>query len=285
MVTVSERQRRSTQDVVDAVGREIVLGRRYRPGDELTIEGVENDQEISRPMAREVLQALHAVRLVDLRPRVGASVRPMREWNVLHPAVIEWRLALASSERVWRSLTQLRSAVEPAAARLAARTAPPDVCRDLVVLAYELKDLGEADPFDRPVQQRYREVDEEFHRAVLAGSGNEMFACLAEPVVMALNHRIDRQFHGVPRTARPFPDRPQPVALWLHVFLAQAIEQGRERASEVLSRGIMAETLGEREDPVLWREVTQSVGEVALAGAERDAFRVAVGAGRGGATS
>jgi DNA-binding FadR family transcriptional regulator len=279
---VSEQQRRSAQDVIDTIGREIVLGRRYRPGDELTIENLEGDQQISRAMAREVLQALHAVRLVDLRPRVGASVRALRDWNVLHPAVIEWRLASASSDRLWRSLTQLRAAVEPAAARLAATVAPPDVCRDLVALAYEMKQLGDTRPFAGPVQERYRQVDGQFHTAVLAGSGNEMFTCLTEPVIKVLDHRIDQHFPrpGRPRrparrlTARDFPDRPEPVALWLHVFLAQAIEQGLARPAEFLSRAIVAETLGElRANLDLRQGISESLDELACTEAEREGFR------------
>lgn len=263
----------STQAAVEHLGRAIVLGRVFRPGDTLTIETIEKSLNVSRAMAREALQLLHALRLVNLRPRRGATVLPLHEWNVLHPDVIEWRLASASSDRLWKSLTQLRQAVEPAAARLAADRAPADVCRDLVTLADELRELGGRDRFDEAVRVRYREVDARFHRAVLAGSLNEMYISLTGPVEKVLNHRIDQQFATLGTTARSFPKNPEPVALWLHVFLAQAIDRGKARAAYYFSRGILAETLGElRTDVDLERGLPESLDDVAVPAADREAF-------------
>ena len=280
---MNEQQRNSAQAATEAIGRAIVVGKEYRPGHVLRIEEIEQKLAISRAMAREVLQALHSMRLVDLKPRVGATVQALHSWNVLHPAVIEWRLDSASSERLWKSLTQLRGAVEPAAARLAATRAPADICRDLVTLAFELKELGETRPFDKAIRGRYRDVDARFHAAMLAGSLNEMFVGFTDPVIKVLNHRIDQELpdpdasrRGTPkRTAREFPDHPEAVSLWLHVFLAQAIEQGQSRAAEFFSRGILAETLGDlRTDQDLDRGIAECLDDVALTEADREQFRV-----------
>src|SRR5690606_33442979 len=68
---------------------------------------------------------------VESRRRVGVTVLPSREWNVYDPQVIRWRLAGADRPRQLRSLTVLRSAVEPVAAGLAARHATAEQCAEL----------------------------------------------------------------------------------------------------------------------------------------------------------
>src|ERR1700688_3400068 len=97
MSQVSEgRLRGSTRVTVDRLGRLIVLSQPgYRPGQVVSLEMVARETGVSRAMAREVLQVLHQKRLVGLQPRVGATVRPVEQWDVFDPDVIEWRLHVA----------------------------------------------------------------------------------------------------------------------------------------------------------------------------------------------
>ena len=214
------RGSKSTRASVDHLGRLIVTSRPgYRPGQVISLEMVSGEAGVSRAMAREVLQVLHQKRLVGLQPRVGATVRPVEQWDVFDPDVIEWRLDVAPRFQM-RSLTEVRQAIEPMAAFLAAERASADVCRDLVSLSQQMQDLGRDEKFthDNPegqdCRERYRAADVEFHSALLKGSQNEMLYALADPVAKALNYRIDQEWEGArgPGTGtggnQALPDQP-----------------------------------------------------------------------------
>ena len=230
----------------------------YRPGQVISLEMVSGKTGVSRAMAREILQVLHQKRLVRLQPRVGATVRPVEQWDVFDRDVIEWRLGVAPSFQM-RSLAEVRQAIEPMAAFLATQRASADVCRDLVSLSQQLQDLGRDPKFEkkdegRGCRESYRAVDVEFHSALLKGSQNEMLYALADPVVAnALNYRIEQDLEGAHRGGsgtggnKPFPRRPAPLALWLHRGLASAVEQGHPAAAETFSRAILFEL---RTDPL-----------------------------------
>jgi len=68
-------------------------------------------------------------------------------------------------------LAELRTAVEPAAAELAAANAPAELRSELVDIAHAMRDAGVAG--DVP---RFLDLDIRFHSLLLTGSGNEMFA-------------------------------------------------------------------------------------------------------------
>lgn len=188
-------------------------------------------------MAREVLQVLHQKRLARLRARIGATVLPVEQWDVFDDDVISWRLEIAPRFQM-RSLTELRQAVEPRAASLAAQRASADVCLDLVSLSHRLKTLGLDDTFERDDdageqhRHEYCAIDTQLHVTMLRGSGNEMFLGLADQVAIALKFRIEQDWDGAPHVhgATPssagrggttrFPRRPATIALWLHRGLA-----------------------------------------------------------------
>jgi DNA-binding FadR family transcriptional regulator len=153
-----DHARTSAAAATRPLGRLIVTSRPgYGPGQVISLEMVSGEAEVSRAMAREVLQVLHHKRLVGLQPRVGATVLPVEQWDVFDPDVIKWRLDAAPRFQM-RSLTELRQAIEPAAASLAAQCASADVCRDLVALSLQLQELGENLGFseDSPAGERIR---------------------------------------------------------------------------------------------------------------------------------
>jgi DNA-binding FadR family transcriptional regulator len=223
---------------------------------------------ISRAMAREVLQVLHQKQLVALHPRAGATVLAPAQWDVFDQDVIRWRLRSAPRLQM-RSLTEIRQAIEPRAANLAAQRASAEVCRDLISLSRRLrmlgtdkeafKDLGDAGEKHRG---EYSDVDVQFHETLLKGSGNEMFLALARPTTKALRFRIEQDWAGTPgrrdRTEPtvgepiPFPRLPVPASLWFHHGLAYSIDQGHPAAAEAFASAIVAEfRTGGLDDPVL----------------------------------
>ncbi|MEV6839736.1 gluconokinase, GntK/IdnK-type [Streptomyces sp. NPDC051133] len=255
--------RRSTAKVVEQLGCQIVDGGKPRDH-HLTVDAVVQEFGITRPMAREALQSLHQKGLVDLQPRVGATVQPLEGWDLLDADVIAWRLQVAPASQM-RSLTELREVIEPRAARLAALSRSAEICHELTSGARTLLALSEDPDFARPqrgapIRQRFRDVDAAFHRALLAGSRNELFVRLSHHVVMALNHRIDRDWAGAHReavvtpvravvgadTVQRYPTRPEPIAMWLHMGLAYAVDQGLATAAEAFAEALLAEIRGGR---------------------------------------
>ncbi|MFG2278974.1 gluconokinase, GntK/IdnK-type [Streptomyces asoensis] len=287
--------RGSTAAVVQLLGCQIVEGGKPRDR-HLTVDAVMQEFGITRPMAREVLQTLHQKGLVNLQPRVGATVRALRRWDLLDPDVIAWRLEVAPDSQM-RSLTELREVIEPRAARLAALSRSAEICHDLTGRARTLLALSEEPDFAEPregaaIRQRFRDVDAAFHRTLLAGSRNELFLRLSHPVVMALNHRIDRDWAGGRQDARTvasarglvgadtvqrYPLRPEPIAMWLHMGLAYAVDQGIATASEAFAEAILAEIRGGRlQDPAVLDRLRAGLDLFDVGGlpaAHRDGFR------------
>src|SRR5699024_9392578 len=139
---------------------------------------------VSRSVVREVLRVLSSMGLVESRRRVGTIIQQAHGWNVYDPQVIRWRLAGSARIAQLRSITELRSAIEPAAAGLAAERADPREASELVALAAQMWEAGRAGEMDH-----FLTLDIEFHRRVLAASGNEMFEHLHQPVAEVLTGR------------------------------------------------------------------------------------------------
>lgn len=216
--------------VLDTLGREICSGA-IGPDSTFTTESVEDRFQVSRPVVREALRALEALGLVTSKRRVGVRVQPLTRWNVYDLQVIRWRLAGPSRVAQLRSLTELRGAIEPAAARLAAMRAPLNQASELVGLAGRLWAAGrEGDT------ERFLQLDREFHALVLEMSGNEMFA--------QLHHLVDEVLSG--RTHYGLmPQYPAPEALQMHVDIATAIQAGNAEKAASAMIAIMERTMNE----------------------------------------
>ncbi|MFF7491002.1 FadR/GntR family transcriptional regulator [Streptomyces luteogriseus] len=216
--------------VLDTLGPEITAGE-YPPGSVLRTDELAQRFDVSRSVMREAVRVLESMYLVESRRRVGVTVRPKSEWNVYDPQVIRWRLAGADRPGQLRSLTVLRSAVEPVAAGLAARHATAEQCAELTECA-----LGMVAHSRGHKLEGYLLHDVAFHRVVLVASGNEMFARLGDVVAEVLTGRTQ---HDV-----MFED-PDPAAVTLHVQVAEAIREGDSARAEELTREITVGALQE----------------------------------------
>ena len=111
--------------VLDTIGEEIVSGVQAE-GDTFTLHDLSKRFDISRTVAREAMRALEQLGLVSSSRRVGLKVLPQSEWHVFDNAVISWRLRSEEQRAAQiESLRELRDAIEPSAARLAARGGVP----------------------------------------------------------------------------------------------------------------------------------------------------------------
>jgi DNA-binding FadR family transcriptional regulator len=185
--------RNLTYDMLDALGREIVTGgydnRRFPTEAELAAE-----YAVSRSVTREAVKMLTAKGLLTARRRKGTTVQPAGCWNLFDPDVLRWLLERKFSMALLRQFSELRFAIEPAAAALAA-SAADDAARARIAAGYarmEAAEGGEGDPL---------EADIAFHVAILEASANPFFVQFRDVVTTALQTsiRFTNRFNG--RTA------------------------------------------------------------------------------------
>lgn len=226
--------------VVDLLGMAVCSGELVA-GQIIRIDELEDRFSVSRTVVREALRVLDAMGMVRSRRRVGVQIQPPSEWNLYDPQMIRWRLASPGRIAQLRSLTELRSAVEPEAARLAALRGPLEGASDLMGLAGKLWAAGHEGDLDR-----FLELDVEFHSVVLASSGNEMFAKLNTLVAEVL---AGRTHHGL------MPAHPHVEALQLHVDVANAIQRGSPGDAQRAMLGIMERNMLEMS--AMWDQLPQ----------------------------
>ncbi|MEZ5679839.1 MAG: FadR/GntR family transcriptional regulator [Erythrobacter sp.] len=171
-----------TQAMVDAVGREIVTGE-YDRNTFPTEADLSRRYKVSRQVTREAVKMLTAKGLLVARTRSGTRVAPPQSWNLLDSDVLGWLLEREFSLDLLRQFNELRLAIEPAAATLAARYANGEQ-RSQIVAALERMKMAEDGRDDT------LEADIEFHVAILRASGNPFFYQLRAMVATALRTSI-----------------------------------------------------------------------------------------------
>lgn len=223
--------------VVDQMGLAISAGE-WASGSIMRIEELEDRYGVSRSVIREVLRVLASMGMVQSRRRVGVQVLPATEWNLYDPQIIRWRLASPGRVAQLRSLTELRTAVEPQAARLAAQRAPLADASELMGLAGKLWAAGQNGD-----TELFLKLDIQFHRLVLTSSGNEMFGKLNSLIAEVLTGRTH---YGM------MPDHPHEEALQMHVDVASAIQRGNPVDAHSAMLAIMERAMNEMS--TLWDE-------------------------------
>jgi len=195
--------------LVENLGLAIAEGT-LAPNSILRLDELEAQHKVSRSVIREATRVLSSMGMLESRRRLGTVVQPEASWNLYDPQVIRWRLASAKRLEQLRALNELRGAIEPQAARLAAERASLDEASDLVSMAARLWAAGQ-----RGDQNEFLRLDIEFHAGVLNASGNLMFSQLHNLVAEVLAGRTQ---HGL------MPHLPDHEALQLHVDVASAIQ-------------------------------------------------------------
>src|SRR5215210_7114576 len=117
--------RNLTFGLLDALGRAIVTGA-YESQRFPTEAELATRHEVSRSVTREAVKMLTAKGLLTARPRKGTTVQPSTCWNLFDADVLRWLLERKFSLELLRQFSELRIAIEPEAAALAAREGSPD---------------------------------------------------------------------------------------------------------------------------------------------------------------
>ncbi|NEG55603.1 FadR/GntR family transcriptional regulator [Bifidobacterium platyrrhinorum] len=199
------------QAITDELAVDILDGR-WPVGEPLTLEDIQERFSTSRTVAREVAKYLESMCAVTVRRRVGLVPRPVGEWSALNTQVIRWKLMSSRRKEQLRTLTELRLAVEPAAAAAAARNATMEARAMFPVMAAELRRHGETGDLDD-----FHDLDVRFHSSLLLNSGNELFAGMADIIGIVLRGRVELHM---------YPQRPKPAALDAHDAVAEAVWRG-----------------------------------------------------------
>ncbi|WP_423140778.1 FadR/GntR family transcriptional regulator [Parablastomonas sp. CN1-191] len=217
--------RNLTYGMLDALGRAIVTGF-YDEIPFPTEAELAKQQGVSRSVTREAVKMLTAKGLLSARPRQGTVVQPISSWNLFDPDVLSWLLDRRFSIDLLREFNQLRIAIEPEAAALAANVASDaDKARIADGLRrMEAAEAGDDDPL---------ESDIAFHVAILEASNNAFFAQFRDVVGAALRTSIRFTNRVVGRTAS-VPD---------HAAVLKAISTGHPDRARAAMRHLISDVL------------------------------------------
>ncbi|MEY9559561.1 FadR/GntR family transcriptional regulator [Sinorhizobium fredii] len=184
-------KRTSHRLVVDELGQAIVSGR-FAVGD--TLPG---DTElaarfnVSRTVLREAMKTLAAKGLVVARARIGTRVLPRANWNLFDGDVLTWHFSAGVDEEFLRHVSEVRLALEPYAASLAARRATDADIAWMMRLAVAMADAGHSG-------QTLAKADLDFHLRLLEASLN--------PFMRSVGSLIEAALVGVFRLTSPSAD-------------------------------------------------------------------------------
>lgn len=175
----SDRAISAHSHIARALGIDI-LGGELKPGDTLPSEAeLLLRFGISRTVLREVLKTLTAKGFVASKPRVGTKVLPSLHWNFFDPDVLNWKLALGYDAAFRDDLAEIRRAIEPRAAALAAkRRTDSDIIamRDWIS---QMRKVGHS-------RRSFADADLGLHLAVSAASGNALMRSIGAIIEAAL---------------------------------------------------------------------------------------------------
>ncbi|PZO02963.1 MAG: FadR family transcriptional regulator [Hyphomicrobiales bacterium] len=180
LVAIPERREHSNHaEVARTVAMDIITGR-AKEGSKLA-----GDAElmlrfgVSRPVLRESVKTLVAKGLLTTKARVGTVVRERAAWNMFDADLLAWHLQAGIDRRFLDDLAEIRLAVEPRAAALAAERRTQ---ADLDAMRAGLAAM-QSEPSDSAA---FAEADLAVHVAVANASGNPFMRSVGGVIDVAL---------------------------------------------------------------------------------------------------
>ncbi len=171
--------RSHTGRVVEDLGLAIISGRQQPgsllPGDSELIERY----GVSRTVLREAVKTLSGKGLLQAKARIGTRVRPRDDWNLFDPDVLIWHARLGFAPEFLAHLGEMRMALEPEAAALAALRRTPEQLEAIWRFVY-----GMAAPAIAP--QEFVQADLGLHLAIAEAANNPFFQSISTLIEVAL---------------------------------------------------------------------------------------------------
>lgn len=180
----------------DLLGR--IARRELRPGDPIDLPTLGRRHGVSRTVVREALADLGGKGLIVARPKVGTTIAPESEWNLLDPVLVAVAIAEPGPDSMLNEASDLRRVIEPAlaadAARDAGRTQHAAILDAVRALA------GAVGAQDRDAWDR---ADAALHAAIAAACGNRLLRSVDHALVPVRTLHRRRLLDAQPRTG-PF---------------------------------------------------------------------------------
>lgn len=172
-----------TQQVAHTLGKAIIC-REYGDHNPVPSEAVLCKQlNVSRSAAREAVKSLAAKGLLSSRARQGIRILPESEWNLFDADVLRWIRDSNPSLELLREFSELRIAVEPEAARLAAERQNK---AKIELIEQALARMKKAESgLDDPLESEIA-----FHLSILHASENRFFMQLGRIIDTTLRVSI-----------------------------------------------------------------------------------------------
>ena len=172
-----------TQQIAHHLGKAIISGV-YGDHNPVPSEAVLcQELDVSRSAAREAVKSLAAKGLLSSRARQGIRVLPESHWNLFDADILGWIRDSNPSLELLREFTELRLAVEPEAAWLAAQRQSAEHIEQIRLAILRMKDAESG--LDDPL-----ESDIAFHLSILNASGNRFFTQLGRIIDTTLRVSI-----------------------------------------------------------------------------------------------
>lgn len=199
---------------VETLARRILSGE-FPEGATLDLTALRAELDVSLTALREALKVLFAKGIIDARQKRGTFVQPRSAWHTLDEDVMRWRAAGPPDLDLLENLTEVRTIVEPAAARLAAERATE---QDMAALGDALDRMADAAGDAAGVVA----ADLDFHRALLAATHNPLLVEMERVIANGLAQR-DNVVHNADPADDPAPS---------HRAVLDAIRSGDAAAAE-----------------------------------------------------
>jgi DNA-binding FadR family transcriptional regulator len=173
---------------------------------------------VSRTVIREVMKTLAAKGLVVAKTKIGTRVSDRPNWNMFDSDVLAWRIRAGLDREFVKNMYEMRLAVEPTAAALAAERRSDRDVADLRAAIADMARTGHSN-------LTFYAADLAFHQIIARASGNPFMAAL-RPIIRA---SIDANLLTQPSPANNAAI--QRAVVVAHAAVVDAIEARDSRAA------------------------------------------------------
>ncbi|WP_347972197.1 FadR/GntR family transcriptional regulator [Foliimonas ilicis] len=182
---------------------------------------------VSRTVLREALKTLAAKGLIQPKAKIGTRVLERQHWNLFDPDILRWHVEKGVDVRFLLNLSEMRLALEPEAAALAAARRTEPQLEQLYYWIDRMADVRDAG-FD------FVDADLKFHIAIAEASGNPFMRSISALIEVALAMTFT--------ISSPIPDTERhALSVRKHRDIAEAIERQDEDAAREAMRAVIRE--------------------------------------------
>ena len=225
LVVISSGRGPSNQaEVTRTIAIDIISGR-YPEGTVLPRDAELSAMfNVSRTVLRESIKTLSAKGLLTAKAKVGTRVRERSAWNMFDPDLLSWHLEAGIDKRFLRDLADIRLAVEPRAAALAAERCKPE----MIAVMRESIERMRAAPSN---SLEFADADLQLHLDIATASANPFMRSIGAVVEAALRASF--------QLSAPVDDSEREAAIIAHSAIVDAIEAGDPQAAAEAMKAVI----------------------------------------------